>query len=60
MGHIIKKQVHGLFVTERGITSTEYAIIAAVIAVVLVAAVGFVGNELTRSYLDLANSMSKG
>jgi len=52
-----KKQLRSVIGEDRGVTSTEYAIIATVIAVVLVAAMGFVGSELTGSYLDLANSM---
>ena len=52
-----KKQLRSVIGEDRGVTSTEYAIIATVIAVVLVTAMGFVGSELTGSYLDLANSM---
>ena len=55
-----KNPAGSLIDEDRGVTATEYAIIAAVIAVVLVAAIGFVGSELTRSYLGLANTMAGG
>ena len=60
MSRRIKNSTRSLIDNERGVTATEYAVIAALIAVVLIAAVGFVGSELARSYMDLANTMSSG
>jgi Flp pilus assembly pilin Flp len=60
MSRRIKTRARALITEQCGVTATEYAIVAAVIAVVLVAAVGFVGSELTRSYMGLANTMAGG
>jgi len=57
MGRRLRNPTGSLIDQDRGITSTEYAIIGAVIAVVLVAAFGLVGTELTQSYSNLANTM---
>jgi Flp pilus assembly pilin Flp len=60
MSRRLKIRTRALIHEQRGVTATEYAIVAGVVAVVLVAAIGFVGSELTRSYLGLANTMAGG
>jgi pilus assembly protein Flp/PilA len=43
---------------EQGVTSIEYALIAALIAVVIIVAVSLVGNELSGTYNDVASKVA--
>lgn len=43
---------------EEGVTAIEYGLIAALIAVVIIAAVGFVGTNLNAVFTRIANALS--
>jgi pilus assembly protein Flp/PilA len=43
---------------ERGVTAIEYGLIAALIAVVIIAAVTFVGDELVQIFTDIADALT--
>lgn len=45
--------------SDRGATATEYAILVAFIAVVIVVGVGFFGQHLGAWYLAVTNQLSK-
>lgn len=42
---------------EEGVTSIEYALIAALIAIVIVIALSFVGNEVSETYENVASQV---
>jgi pilus assembly protein Flp/PilA len=42
---------------EQGVTSIEYALIAALIAIVIVVALNFVGNQLENTYDTVASRL---
>lgn len=46
-----------LFHNDRGTTAIEYTIIAAFIAVVVVSAVGLMGDSISNTFNDTANSL---
>ncbi|RYD73680.1 MAG: Flp family type IVb pilin [Verrucomicrobiaceae bacterium] len=41
----------------RGATAIEYGLIAALIAVAAISAMGALGNQLTRTFTNVANNM---
>lgn len=43
---------------EDGVTSIEYALIAALIAIVIVVALSFVGNQVSDTYENIATQVS--
>ena len=43
---------------DTGATAIEYGMIAALIAVVIIAAVGLVGNDLNNVFRNIANNIS--
>ncbi len=43
---------------ETGATAIEYGMIAALIAVVIIAAVGLVGNDLNNVFRNISNNIS--
>ena len=43
---------------ERGVTALEYGLIAALIAVVIIGAVGALGSSVSRTFNKVANAMS--
>ncbi len=43
---------------EEGVTAIEYGLIAALIAVVIIAAVGFVGTNLNAVFTYIANKLA--
>jgi pilus assembly protein Flp/PilA len=52
------KNLVSRFVTdESGVTAIEYGLIAALIAVVIITAVGLVGTHLTNTFNSVANSL---
>ena len=44
-------------VDESAATAFEYGLIASLIAVVIIAAVGLVGNHLTNTFTEVANNL---
>ncbi len=47
-----------LYKDERGVTALEYGLIAALIAVVIIAAVGFLGTSVSTAFNSVANSIN--
>lgn len=43
---------------EEGVTAIEYGLIAALIAVVIIASVGFVGENLVLVFTEIADALS--
>lgn len=43
--------------SERGVTAVEYGLIAALIAMAVVAAIGIVGTDLTGVFTSVASSL---
>jgi pilus assembly protein Flp/PilA len=43
--------------TEKGATAVEYALMVALIAVVIIAAVAFLGTKLSNTFSNVANSI---
>lgn len=43
---------------EEGVTAIEYALIAALIAVVIIAAVTYVGNEVNDTFQEIGNALN--
>ena len=50
------KKLRRLLVTESGVTAIEYALISALIAVVIISAVTLVGTDLSRTFNTVAGS----
>ena len=53
------KLVRKLFKNEEGATAIEYGLIAALIAVAAIVAMGQLGNTLSNTFNEVDNSMSK-
>jgi pilus assembly protein Flp/PilA len=49
------KHLTKFFKDDRGVTSLEYALIAALIAVVIILSVTFVGEEASKTYSNVAS-----
>ena len=58
MGCKIMKTVMKLFKNESGATAIEYGLIAALIAVVIITAVGTVGTNLTTTFTTIGTSIN--
>ncbi|WP_137891385.1 Flp family type IVb pilin [Ramlibacter sp. 2FC] len=43
---------------EEGVTAIEYGLIAALIAIVIIAAVSLVGQDLNNTFQEVANALS--
>ncbi|HEY9092069.1 Flp family type IVb pilin [Parasphingorhabdus sp.] len=54
------KLVRKLFKNEEGATAIEYGLIAALIAVAAIVAMGSLGNTLTNTFNGVAGEMEKG
>ncbi|URD60658.1 Flp family type IVb pilin [Sphingomonas sp. KRR8] len=54
MSKFIKK----IMKNEEGATAIEYGLIAALIAVACITALGAVGNQLSRTFTGVSNSLS--
>lgn len=52
--------IRKLFKNEEGATAIEYGLIAALIAVAAITAMGNVGNTLTGTFNNVSNKMSPG
>lgn len=48
-----------LFKKEDGATAIEYGLIAALVAVVIIVALNFVGGEMTNMYSELATTIGE-
>jgi pilus assembly protein Flp/PilA len=44
---------------EEGATATEYALLVALIAIVIAVAVGFFGKQLSTFFQDIGNTVTK-
>lgn len=53
----MKNLVSRFVADESGVTAIEYGLIAALIAVVIIAAVGTVGKNLSSTFSTVANSL---
>ncbi|WP_417615049.1 Flp family type IVb pilin [Parasphingorhabdus sp.] len=53
------KFVRKMFKNEEGATAIEYGLIAALIAVAAIVAMGQLGNTLSNTFKQVDNSMSK-
>ena len=51
------KQLSRILRDERGATAIEYGLIAALIAVAIITAVGTVGSHLTSTFNSVANAL---
>ena len=49
------KSIQAFARDEEGVTAIEYGLIAALIAVVIITAVGFVGTNLSATFSSVAN-----
>ena len=54
------KIVRKMFKNEEGATAIEYGLIAALIAVAAIVAMGQLGNTLTNTFSGVDNKMSEG
>lgn len=52
------KNIQQFLRDEEGVTAIEYALIAALIAVVIIAAVTFVGNEVNDTFTEIGNALN--
>lgn len=50
--------IRALLADRKGVTAMEYGLIAALVAVVIITAVGLVGTNLTGIFNRIANSLS--
>lgn len=57
MTNKISRFVKGLWKHEDGATAIEYGLIAALLAVVIIAAVTFVGTDLSNMFNQVGNSI---
>ena len=55
----ILTKFRALFADEKGVTAIEYGLIAALIAVAAVTAMGTVGGSLTTTFQNVATQLSK-
>jgi pilus assembly protein Flp/PilA len=53
----MSKFVSRFLKNESGATAIEYGLIAALVAVVLVSAVGLVGNNLNKTFTKISNAL---
>jgi len=53
----MRKTIAKLFFDESGATAIEYGLIAALIAVAIITAVGTVGSNLTSTFNAVANAL---
>lgn len=51
-------KVKGFLVEEDGVTAIEYGLIAALIAVAIIVAVGFVGTNLSTTFNNVADHLN--
>lgn len=54
----IWKNIQQFLREEEGVTAIEYALIAALIAVVIIAAVTLVGNEVQNTFSTIATALN--
>ena len=55
---VIRKNVRELLADTRGVTAVEYGIIAALMSVALVTAVGFLTGGLTTAFTNIGNTLT--
>ncbi len=55
---MLKKVIRRLRRNEEGVTALEYGLIAALIAVVIIAAVGYLGTSVSAAFNKVANSIN--
>ncbi len=53
------KFLHNLLNDEQGATAIEYGLIAALIAVAAITAMGTLGNQLSNTFTEVETEMSK-
>lgn len=53
----MKLSLKGILYSDDGVTSVEYGLIGALIAVLIVVSVSSLGNEVLRLYTDIANKI---
>jgi len=54
----MRKFLNGLRRNEEGVTALEYGLIAALIAVVIIAAVGYLGTSVSKTFNTVANALN--
>jgi len=54
---IMRNLLHRFFGNQSGVTAIEYGLIAALIAVVIIVAVGLVGTDLTATFTSVAGAL---
>lgn len=54
------KTIRKIFANNKGATAIEYGLIAALIAVAAIAAMGALGNQLTDTFGDVSTAMKDG
>ena len=54
---IFFRKIKSSFANQKGATAIEYGLIAALIAVVIITALTFVGDEMTSMYSTIASAM---
>ncbi len=52
------KNIQQFLRDEEGVTAIEYALIAALIAIVIIAAVTFVGNEVSQTFTRVGDELN--
>ena len=52
--------IKGFFKDEAGVTSIEYGLLAALIALVIIGAVALVGTNLSGTFASIANTVPAG
>jgi pilus assembly protein Flp/PilA len=52
--------IRKLRTNEEGVTALEYGLIAALIAVVIIAAVGFLGTAVSRAFSKVGSAVNTG
>ena len=53
----MRNLLHRFFGNQSGVTAIEYGLIAALIAVVIIVAVGLVGTDLTATFTSVAGAL---
>lgn len=54
------KTIRKIFANNKGATAIEYGLIAALIAVAAIAAMGALGNQLTSTFDEVNTEMGRG
>ena len=54
---VLKKWLTEILVSDEGVTASEYAIIASLLAIVIITAVGLVGTRLQGLYQTVASNL---